>query len=42
MSALGGWLHGRFFELGVVAATLQHTVSVFPPPAAVAVPLSRR
>ncbi|MER6955310.1 ABC transporter permease [Streptomyces sp. NPDC000618] len=36
---LGGWLHGRFVALGAVPATLQHTVSVFPPLAAVAVTL---
>ncbi|MGW0580645.1 ABC transporter permease [Streptomyces sp. NPDC002920] len=36
---LGGWLHGRFIALGAVPATLQHTVSVFPPFAAVAATL---
>ncbi|MCF3136389.1 ABC transporter permease [Streptomyces olivochromogenes] len=37
--ALGGWLHGRFVTLGAVPATLQQTVSVFPPLAAVAATL---
>ncbi|MET7651057.1 ABC transporter permease [Streptomyces sp. NPDC005486] len=32
---LGGWLHDRFVALGAVPATLQHTVSVVPPFAAV-------
>ncbi|MFF6802369.1 FtsX-like permease family protein [Streptomyces sp. NPDC012616] len=32
---LGGWLHGRFVALGAVPDTLQHTVGVFPPLAAV-------
>ncbi|MEU1188617.1 ABC transporter permease [Streptomyces sp. NPDC005859] len=32
---LGGWLHDRFVGLGAVPATLQHTVSVVPPFAAV-------
>ncbi|MDQ0774073.1 putative ABC transport system permease protein [Streptomyces aurantiacus] len=36
---LGGWLHGRFVDLGAVPATLQHTVSVFPLFAAVAATL---
>ncbi|MFF3943094.1 ABC transporter permease [Streptomyces phaeofaciens] len=36
---LGGWLHGRFVALGAVPATLQHSVSVFPPFAAVAATL---
>ncbi|MEV1063692.1 ABC transporter permease [Streptomyces sp. NPDC050263] len=36
---LGGWLHGRFVALGAVPATLQHTVSGFPPLAAVAATL---
>lgn len=36
---LGAWLHGRFVALGAVPATLQHTVSVFPPLAAVAATL---
>ncbi|MFJ1559031.1 ABC transporter permease [Streptomyces mirabilis] len=33
---LGSWLHGRFVAMGAVPATLQHTVSVFPPFAALA------
>ncbi|WP_109006137.1 ABC transporter permease [Streptomyces rishiriensis] len=36
---LGGWLHGRFVALGAVPATLQHTVSVLAPLAAVAATL---
>ncbi|WP_416978117.1 FtsX-like permease family protein [Streptomyces sp. T028] len=36
---LGGRLHDRFVALGAVPATLQHTVSVFPPFAAVAATL---
>ncbi|MFJ8106675.1 FtsX-like permease family protein [Streptomyces sp. NPDC096132] len=36
---LGDWLHGRFVALGAVPATLQHTVSVFPPFAALAATL---
>ncbi|GKQ34491.1 ABC transporter permease [Streptomyces sp. A012304] len=32
---LGGWLHGRFVALGAVPATLEHSVGVFPPFAAV-------
>ncbi|MFE4755741.1 FtsX-like permease family protein [Streptomyces mirabilis] len=36
---LGSWLHGRFVAMGVVPATLQHTVSVFPPFAALAATL---
>ncbi|MDX2683511.1 ABC transporter permease [Streptomyces sp. NY05-11A] len=36
---LGAWLQGRFVALGAVPATLQHTVSVFPPLAAVAATL---
>ncbi|MFJ3309183.1 FtsX-like permease family protein [Streptomyces sp. NPDC086549] len=36
---LGGWLHSRFVALGAVPATLQHSVSVFPPLAAVAATL---
>ncbi|MFI7502624.1 FtsX-like permease family protein [Streptomyces sp. NPDC049687] len=36
---LGDWLHGRFVALGAVPATLQHTVGVFPPFAAVAATL---
>ncbi|MFJ7292436.1 ABC transporter permease [Streptomyces collinus] len=36
---LGGWLHGRFVALGAVPATLQQTVSVFPPLAALAATL---
>ena len=36
---LGGRLHGRFVALGAVPATLEHTVGVFPPSAAVAVTL---
>ncbi|MFI5796975.1 ABC transporter permease [Streptomyces sp. NPDC051677] len=36
---LGAWLHGRFVALGAVPATLQHTVSVFPPLVAVAATL---
>ncbi|WP_251095202.1 ABC transporter permease [Streptomyces sp. Caat 7-52] len=31
---LGGWLHSRFVALGAVPDTLEHTVSVFPPLAA--------
>ncbi|QJS09623.1 FtsX-like permease family protein [Streptomyces argyrophyllae] len=33
---LGGWLHARFVALGAVPDTLDHTVSVFPPLAALA------
>ncbi|GAX53592.1 FtsX-like permease family protein [Streptomyces olivochromogenes] len=36
---LGSWLHGRFMAMGAVPATLQHTVSVFPPLAALAATL---
>ncbi|MET8165054.1 ABC transporter permease [Streptomyces sp. NPDC005329] len=36
---LGGWLNDRFVALGAVPATLQHTVSVLPPLAAVAATL---
>ncbi|MGW0996965.1 FtsX-like permease family protein [Streptomyces sp. NPDC002523] len=36
---LGGWLHSRFVALGAVPDTLQHTVSVFPPLAALAATL---
>ncbi|MFI5474385.1 FtsX-like permease family protein [Streptomyces cacaoi] len=36
---LGRWLHDRFVALGAVPATLQHTVGVFPPLAAVAATL---
>ncbi|MFE4821048.1 FtsX-like permease family protein [Streptomyces sp. NPDC056704] len=36
---LGSWLHGRFVARGAVPATLQHTVSVFPPFAALAATL---
>ncbi|MFE5218102.1 MULTISPECIES: FtsX-like permease family protein [unclassified Streptomyces] len=36
---LGAWLHSRFVALGAVPATLEHTVSVFPPLAALAVTL---
>lgn len=36
---LGGWLHGRFVEMGAVPATLERTVSVFPLFAAVAATL---
>ncbi|MGV9930384.1 ABC transporter permease [Streptomyces olivaceoviridis] len=36
---LGGWLHTRFVALGAVPDTLDHTVSVFPPLAALAVTL---
>ncbi|MFF1602530.1 FtsX-like permease family protein [Streptomyces mirabilis] len=36
---LGSWLHGRFVAMGAVPATLQHTVSVFPPFAALAATL---
>ncbi|KOX01238.1 MULTISPECIES: ABC transporter permease [unclassified Streptomyces] len=36
---LGGWLHARFVALGAVPATLEHTVSVFPPLAALAATL---
>lgn len=36
---LGSWLHGRFVAMGAVPATLQHTVSVFPPCAALAATL---
>ncbi|MGW1029770.1 FtsX-like permease family protein [Streptomyces sp. NPDC002577] len=32
---LGSWLHARFVALGAIPATLEHTVSVFPPMAAV-------
>ncbi|MER5549603.1 ABC transporter permease [Streptomyces sp. NPDC002589] len=37
---LGSWLHGRFVSVGAVPATLQHTVSVFPPFAAVTATLA--
>jgi putative ABC transport system permease protein len=36
---LGAWLHSRFVALGAVPATLEHTVSVFPPLAAFAATL---
>ncbi|QDN80905.1 ABC transporter permease [Streptomyces sp. S1A1-7] len=36
---MGSWLHGRFVAMGAVPATLQHTVSVFPPFAALAATL---
>ncbi|KOX08482.1 FtsX-like permease family protein [Streptomyces sp. NRRL B-3648] len=36
---LGGWLHSRFVALGAVPDTLERTVSVFPPLAALAVTL---
>ncbi|MFI9253672.1 ABC transporter permease [Streptomyces sp. NPDC053069] len=36
---LGGWLHSRFVALGAVPDTLEHTVSVFPPLAALAATL---
>ncbi|WP_416967465.1 FtsX-like permease family protein [Streptomyces sp. 4F14] len=36
---LGGWLYGRFVALGAVPATLEHSVSVFPPLVAAAVTL---
>ncbi|MEW2516190.1 ABC transporter permease [Streptomyces sp. NPDC046870] len=36
---LGGWLHARFVALGAVPDTLDHTVSVFPPLAALAATL---
>ncbi|MFH9090709.1 FtsX-like permease family protein [Streptomyces sp. NPDC017673] len=36
---LGGWLHGRFVALGAVPDTLDHTVGVFPPLAALAATL---
>ncbi|MGW4979127.1 FtsX-like permease family protein [Streptomyces mirabilis] len=36
---LGSWLHSRFVAMGAVPATLQHTVSVFPPFAALAATL---
>ncbi|MDX3458148.1 ABC transporter permease [Streptomyces sp. ME02-8801-2C] len=36
---LGSWLHGRFVALGAVPATLEHTVGVFPPLAALAATL---
>ncbi|WP_055589112.1 ABC transporter permease [Peterkaempfera griseoplana] len=36
---LGGWLYDRFVALGAVPVTLQRTVSVFPPLAAVAATL---
>ncbi|MFI6353630.1 ABC transporter permease [Streptomyces sp. NPDC050743] len=36
---LGGWLYSRFVALGAVPATLEHTVSVFPPLAALAATL---
>ncbi|MFG2502046.1 FtsX-like permease family protein [Streptomyces sp. NPDC048441] len=32
---LGGWLHGKFVDLGAVPATLERTVSIFPLLAAV-------
>ncbi|MFI0812183.1 ABC transporter permease [Streptomyces echinatus] len=36
---LGSWLHSRFVALGAVPDTLEHTVSVFPPLAALAATL---
>ncbi|MGW5432610.1 ABC transporter permease [Streptomyces sp. NPDC004059] len=36
---LGGWLYSRFVALGAVPATLEHTVGVFPPLAALAATL---
>ncbi|WP_345523402.1 ABC transporter permease, partial [Streptomyces echinatus] len=36
---LGSWLHSRFVALGAVPETLEHTVSVFPPLAALAATL---
>ncbi|MFF7358073.1 FtsX-like permease family protein [Streptomyces filipinensis] len=36
---LGSWLHARFVALGAVPDTLEHTVSVFPPLAALAATL---
>ncbi|MCX4765439.1 ABC transporter permease [Streptomyces sp. NBC_01275] len=36
---LGSWLYGRFVAVGAVPATLQHTVSAFPPLAALAATL---
>ncbi|MER6028067.1 ABC transporter permease [Streptomyces sp. NPDC001851] len=36
---LGGWLHSRFVALGAVPDTLERTVSVFPPLAALAATL---
>ncbi|MEU3742886.1 FtsX-like permease family protein [Streptomyces sp. NPDC032198] len=36
---LGGWLHGRFVDMGAVPATLERTVSVFPSLVAVAATL---
>ncbi|TGB08202.1 FtsX-like permease family protein [Streptomyces sp. MZ04] len=36
---LGAWLHGRFVDLGAVPATLERSVSVFPPMTAVAATL---
>ncbi|MGW6021902.1 FtsX-like permease family protein [Streptomyces sp. NPDC055099] len=36
---LGGWLHGKFVDMGAVPATLERTVSVFPLLAAVAATL---
>ncbi|MFG2606977.1 ABC transporter permease [Streptomyces sp. NPDC048514] len=36
---LGAWLHSRFVALGAVPATLEHTVSAFPPLAAFAATL---
>lgn len=36
---LGGWLHGKFVDLGAVPATLERTVSAFPLIAAVAATL---
>ncbi|MEV8315674.1 FtsX-like permease family protein [Streptomyces sp. NPDC059900] len=36
---LGGWLHGKFVDMGAVPATLERTVSVFPLFAAVAATL---
>ncbi|MYX94133.1 FtsX-like permease family protein [Streptomyces sp. SID486] len=36
---LGAWLHARFVALGAVPDTLEHTVSVFPPLAALAASL---
>ncbi|MFC8127955.1 FtsX-like permease family protein [Streptomyces sp. NPDC057302] len=36
---LGGWLHGKFVDMGAVPATLERTLSVFPSFAAVAATL---
>ncbi|MCX4670463.1 ABC transporter permease [Streptomyces sp. NBC_01381] len=36
---LGGWLHGRFVDLGAIPATLERSVSFFPPMAAMAATL---